>query len=100
MTSDPSSKLPSSAAKKLLKELPPAETMDELVSNLKQVGHRATFVLGAAYLDHALEVLLKAHFVPLGKREYNDFFNPSQNGFLSAFSPKIKVSIPRQSRGL
>jgi DNA-binding MltR family transcriptional regulator len=91
MTSHSSKKL-SSASKKLLKQLPSEAAMDDLISDLKQVGHRATAIVGAAYLEHALELLISTHFVPLEKEDYNRLFDGSQNGILAGLAAKIRMA--------
>ncbi len=92
MTSDPLSKIPSARSKKLLKELPTEPQMHSILVNLTKAGDRATAVMGAAYLEHALELLLKAHFRPLGKEENTRMFDGSQGAILGTFSAKIRVA--------
>jgi DNA-binding MltR family transcriptional regulator len=93
MSSEPLSKIPSAASKKLLKELPSPDEMSELIGNLKQAGHRATAILGAAYLEHALESLLRAYMTEeLSKEEVVRLFDGAQGGILGSFSAKIRVA--------
>ena len=93
MASGPLSKIPSAASKRLLKELPAPEAMSDLIGNLKQAGHRATALLGAAYLEHALELLLRSSLTEeLSNEEDARLFDGAQGGILGTFSAKIRVA--------
>lgn len=81
-----------SASKKLLKELPSEERMNEIMSDLKAHGPQATAIMGAAYLEHALELLLRASFRSLSKAEDKRIFESSTKSILATFSAKIRIA--------
>ncbi len=59
----------SSASRKLLKELPPEQTMKDTLLGLLGNTDQAAAITGAAYLDHAIEVLLRARFRKMTQKE-------------------------------
>ena len=81
-----------SASKKLLKELPPKETMDEIISDLMALGPQATAIIGAAYLEHSLELLLRTSFRALSKGDDRRMFDGAARGILGTFSAKIRIA--------
>ena len=52
----------SAASKKLLREFPSEQVMEDTLTGLLNNTDHAAALTGAAYLDHALEILLKARF--------------------------------------
>src|SRR5271156_1685063 len=48
--------------------------------------------MGAAYLDHALELLLASEFRPLKKDEHNRLFRASRDGYMSGTDGKIRLA--------
>jgi hypothetical protein len=67
--------------------------MNEVISNLKTLGPQTTTIMGAAYLEHALELLIRASFQPLPKKEDNDrLFSAGAGGTLGSFSSKIRIA--------
>jgi hypothetical protein len=81
-----------SASRKLLKDLPSEEEMAEIVSDLKSHGPQATAVMGAAYLEHVLEVYLRTVFKPLSKNDDTRMFDGAAGGILGGFSNKIRIA--------
>jgi DNA-binding MltR family transcriptional regulator len=81
----------SDARKKLLDELPSAEAMVETIASLRLMEDAAAILMGAAYLDHALELLLKAEFRQMTPDEERRMFDGSQNGILGTFTAKIRM---------
>jgi hypothetical protein len=81
----------SDARKKLLEELPSPEEMAATIASLRMMDDAAAILMGAAYLDHVLELLLKVEFRPLTLDEENRLFDGSQNGILGTFSAKIRM---------
>jgi hypothetical protein len=81
-----------SASKKLLKELPSPERMDQIISGLKSHGPQATAILGAAYLEHAIELLIRSHFKQLSKEDDRRMYNGAAGGILGSFSAKIRLA--------
>jgi len=57
-----------SATRKLLDELPSDDEMATTLADLRHMDDAMIALMGAAYLDRALEILLKAHFVELSVR--------------------------------
>ena len=66
--------------------------MDKVLGGLKRTSHPATALLGAAYLENALEGLLSAYFRPLGKEDWNRLFSPQARGILSTFDAKLRLA--------
>jgi DNA-binding MltR family transcriptional regulator len=81
-----------SSARKLLDELPSAEEMTAVVANLKLMDDAAVALVGTAYLDHALEIILKSQFRRLTASEEKRLFDGSQNAILGALSAKIRIA--------
>lgn len=82
----------SPASRKLLQELPSDQDMqDTLVGLLDNTDHAAA-ITGAAYVEHALEILLKASFRKMTKDEERRMFDVSANGILATFSAKIRAA--------
>lgn len=82
-----------SASRKLLDELPSSEEMAAIMSSLKLMDDATVAMMSAAYLDHALELLLKSHFRQLTANETIRLFDGSQNAILGTFSVKIRVAF-------
>jgi DNA-binding MltR family transcriptional regulator len=95
-------KMARSASRKLLDKLPSTEEMAAAMSSLKQMDDTAAALIGSAYLDHALELLLKAHFqrpsapffapTEAHQRLLSQLFDGAQNGILGTFSSKIRIA--------
>lgn len=67
--------------------------MNEIISDLKNLGPQTTAIMGAAYLEHALESLIRASFRPLPKKEDDDrLFSGGASGALGTFSAKIRIA--------
>lgn len=66
--------------------------MADIVSDLKSHGPQATAVMGAAYLEHVLEVYLRTVFRPLSKSEDMRMFDGAAGGILGTFSNKIRIA--------
>jgi len=81
-----------SASKKLLKDLPTEEEMFDKINNLKKQPHQTAVILGGAYLDHALEVLLVNKMRPLKVEDRNRLFSSRVNGYLSGTDVKIRLA--------
>lgn len=84
--------MPSAASRRLLKDLPTEDEMTEIVLDLKRHGEVATAILGAAYLENALEKILKAKFVPLNKEDERRMFDGASRGILGGFAAKIRLA--------
>jgi hypothetical protein len=84
------------ASKKLLKELPSEREMYSIIAQLKTYGDASTAVLGAAYIEHALESLLKAHFRPLRPEDERRMFDGASQGILGTFTAKIRLAYALQ----
>jgi hypothetical protein len=85
-------KLPNRASRKLLDSLPSNEEAEDIIWNLEKRNHHALAMLGASYLDSALERLLMAHFVPLSPDDQRRMFDGAANGILGSLSNKIRIS--------
>jgi hypothetical protein len=85
-------KLPNRASRKLLDSLPSDGEAEDIIWNLEKRNHHALAMLGASYLDSALERLLMAHFVPLSPDDQRRMFDGSANGILGTLSNKIRLS--------
>jgi hypothetical protein len=79
------------ASKKLLKELPSKEEMQRTILGLKKLGHQATAILGAAFLENAMTLLLKTHFRPLTQADERLLLEPP-SGIIGTFAAKIRVA--------
>ena len=66
--------------------------MRTIIGELSSFGDPAAVLLGASYLDNALEVLLTAQFVDLGKLDKERMFSATSNGILGSFAAKIRVA--------
>jgi DNA-binding MltR family transcriptional regulator len=66
--------------------------MAAIISNLKLMDDAGIALMGAAYLDHALELLLKSQFRPLSPDDERRLFDGAQNGILGTFSAKIRMA--------
>jgi len=82
----------SAASKKLRKEPPPYDEMWDTIHNLGASAHPVAAIMGVSYLDHALEMLLRAKFVETDKDEDQKMFNPSSGGILGAFAAKVRMA--------
>ena len=82
----------SAASRKLLDELPTKEAMQHTLSGALGKNDQAAALTGAAYLDHALQLLLAAKFRPLTKPEYQRMFASATNGILGTASAKIRLA--------
>jgi hypothetical protein len=80
------------ASKKLLRDLPTEEEIFCMVRQLKGQNHQTIALMGAAYMDHALETLLASKFRPLKKEDHNKLFSASRDGYLSGTDGKIRVA--------
>src|SRR5690348_6427514 len=80
------------ASKQLLKELPTQQEMYQILVDLKAHGDAATAILGAAYLEYAMEAIFKAYFRTLNSRENARMFDGAANGILGTFAAKIRVA--------
>jgi DNA-binding MltR family transcriptional regulator len=81
----------SDARKELLDVLPSKEEMSATIENLRLADDAAAIMMSAAFLDHALEMILKARFRSLSKEEERRMFDSSQNAILGTFSAKIRM---------
>ena len=67
--------------------------MNEIMSDLKAFGPQATAIMSAAYLDHALELYLRASFVEFSRKEDDQrMFDGAAGGVLGSFSAKIRTA--------
>lgn len=93
MTSKPT---PSSRLKRLAKGVPSPLEVHNMFGELDRAkghtGDRATAILGASFLDHALETVLLGRYVPLDPDEQSLLFDGNRGGPLSTFSSKIRVA--------
>lgn len=81
----------STASKKLLKELPPEHHMKANIVELLEKSHQAAALTGAAYLDHALQVLFLAAMRPLNSDQRARMFS-GPNAILGTTSAKIYMA--------
>jgi hypothetical protein len=79
-------------SKKLLKELPTDDAMRQTLLGLLTASDQVVALTGAAYLDHALQVLLTAAFRELTTEEWKRMFDGAANGILGTTSAKIRVA--------
>ena len=84
--------MPSSASKKLLKELPSREEMKENIQKLESLPDAAAVMMAAAYLDHGLQIMLRALFIELPKEELAALFEAGGAGSLSSTSQKARMA--------
>ena len=82
-----------STSKKLLKELPADDKMRSTLFGFVQAPDQVTALTGAAYLEHVLEILLKASFRPLSLDDTQRMFDGSSNGILGTISSKIRMAF-------
>jgi len=60
---------------------------------LERMDDAAAIVMGAAYLDHALELLLETNFkVPPTGEDRQRMFDGAQNAILGTFSAKVRMA--------
>src|SRR5262249_48972081 len=85
-------RMASSSSKKLLKQLPTDDEMRQTLIGLLTASDQVVAITGAAYLDHALQVLLTASFRPLTRRDWTRMFDGAANGILGSTSAKIRVA--------
>ena len=86
-------KLATAKSRQLLKQLPSEGGMASIVFDLKNRGDQAAVIMGAAYLEHGLELLLRFVFrQELTKEESTRIFDGAQGGILGTFSAKIRVA--------
>lgn len=83
----------SASSRKLLKELPSAEVMQERLLTLLNQSDQAIALAGPAYLDHALETLLEARFRTLSREDRARMFDGAQGGILGTASAKIRLAF-------
>jgi hypothetical protein len=84
--------MPRSASRTLLDKLPSPEEMRATINNLKRQSDAAIALISIAYLDHALELLLKAEFKPVSATDEARIFDSARNGILGTFSSKIRIA--------
>jgi hypothetical protein len=82
----------SASSKKLLKELPSEEEMRDILSDLSKLPDHNIALVGTAYLDHALELMLKAFFLDLSKEDEARLFDGAQGGYLGTMAAKIRLT--------
>jgi hypothetical protein len=82
----------SAASRRLLRELPSQDEMNEIISNLKEQSPQGLALMGAAYLDNSLERLILAHFIPLTTEDRHRFFDGGSNAILGPLSAKIRMA--------
>lgn len=82
----------STASKKLLKQLPTDDEMKDTLFGLLNNTDQAAAITGAAYLEHALQTLLEAHFRDLNSEDRSRMFDGSANGILGTASAKIRIA--------
>ena len=82
----------SAASKKLRKEHLPHDEMWNILNNVGSAGDAVAAVMGVSYLDHALELLLKARFIELDKDDYQKVFTSSGGGILESFVAKVRTA--------
>jgi hypothetical protein len=80
------------ASRLLLKELPSDAELTRRMSSLKRYGHQATAIMGAAYLEHALEVLVRQRFRKLHRDDDIRMFDGAQGGILAGLSNKVRIA--------
>jgi hypothetical protein len=81
-----------SFSKKLLKELPPKEKMEDIFMEAFSGSDHGTVLSAVAYLDHSLELLFKASFRKLDKDEAIRMFDGAANAILGTTSNKIRMA--------
>lgn len=82
----------SAASKRLLKQLPSDEAMEDIILRLSENTDQALAVTGAAYLDHVLQLLLQAFFRNLNSEENTRMFDGAAGGILGSFAAKIRIA--------
>jgi hypothetical protein len=80
------------ASRRLLRELPTEEEMTSIISDLRSQNPHALVVLSVAYLENALERVMRVNLAPLSKQDERRLFDGSANGILGTFSSKIRVA--------
>jgi DNA-binding MltR family transcriptional regulator len=71
------------------KQSPTTEEIDALLSEIDTHNHRASAVLGGAFVEDALESAIQKRFIVLGKTKTDKLFD--YPGPLSSFDAKIRV---------
>lgn len=82
--------------KALAKEIPDHRITNALLLALEHKADlfqtdRMTALLGAAIIEHALQVALMSKFVPLGKTDHSNVFDGAGNGTLGSLSNKTRL---------
>ena len=90
--SSPTDKILSASSKALLKKMPSDDEMTEIIVGLVDGDDRTAAIMGAAYLEYGLGLLIKAAFRPLGTQEEGRIFDGAQGGILGTFSAKIRIA--------
>lgn len=80
------------ASRRLLKELPTEAEIAKRLISLRRYGHQATAIMGASYLENALEFLLRKIFRDLHREDDDRLFDGAQGGILGSFSAKIRLT--------
>lgn len=80
------------ASRGLLREPPSERDMARNIIGLKRLGHHAAALMGASYLEHALELALKARFRTLNSDDDTRMWNGAAGGILGGFASKIRMS--------
>jgi DNA-binding MltR family transcriptional regulator len=81
-----------SASRQLLDRLPSEQEMAEAVSALKRSSDTTVVLMSAAYIDHALELLLRSAFSRLSKSDDAFLFDSARNAVLGSLSSKIRIA--------
>jgi hypothetical protein len=79
------------ASRRLLKELPTEDEMGAIITDLRAQSPHALAVMSVAYLEHALERVLKARITSLTKTDERRLFDGASNGIIGTFSAKVRI---------
>lgn len=79
------------AKKRRGRELPSEEDMSRIILDLKSHGDGMTALMGAAYLEHMIEEVLRARFRPMSANDDQAMFDVGK-GLLATFMGKARMA--------
>src|SRR5262249_27342222 len=79
-------------SKKLLRQLPSEAAMNRKMDSLSRYSHQSIALMGASYLEHALEIYLRGVFQPMDQDDERIMFDAAGNGILGTFGAKIRIA--------
>ena len=84
-------RLRSACKKHLTQKKPKLEEQGAISADLRSYSDAGAALIGASYVDDALQNLLLTKFVPLGTEEFTRLFDGSAGGIVGTFSAKVRI---------